>query len=95
MQMSSADLDRIDRVLTPLVASAPCSDDANAAVQRFNAQIEQERSRLGAARARLAASGSLPVDVAVSLEAAAVMLTVERDRIVRRFQFVPLRGGGA
>jgi hypothetical protein len=94
MEMSSADLDRIDSVLTPLVASDACSDDAKAAVQRFNAQIEQERSRLGAARARLGASGSLPVELAVALEAAVVMLAVERDRIVRRFR-VPLRGSSA
>jgi hypothetical protein len=50
---------------------------------------------LGPPGRALGASGSLPVDVAIALEAAAIMLTVERDRIVRRFHFVPLRGGGA
>ena len=95
MEMSSAELDRIEGMLTPLTVSDGCSDDAKDAVRRFNAKIEQERSRLGAARATLGESGSLPSDIAVALRAAAVMFTVERERIVRRYRFVPLRGRGA
>ena len=53
MRMGSAELDPIDATLRPLSVSEKCSDDAKAAVGRFNARIERERSRLHAAHASL------------------------------------------
>jgi hypothetical protein len=88
--MSSAKLDRVECVLRPLAVSKTCSAEAKEAVRRFNAQIEQERSKLEAARAAYGPCGSFPKELQVALAAAAVMFEVERERITRRFCFVPL-----
>ena len=92
-RMSNDELDRIDVTLRLLSVPEICSPHAKAAIGRFNARIEQERSRVHVARASLGDSGSLPLDLEVVLRAAAVMFTVERERIARRFRFVPLRVG--
>jgi hypothetical protein len=92
VDMSDTELDRIERLLEPLAASEACSPHVKEAVRRFNASVEQERSRLDAARAAYRESGAVPVEVAVALQAVAVMYSVERDRIVQRFRFVPVVG---
>jgi hypothetical protein len=88
--MTSEELCHIDAELRPLSISVECCDDAHAAVGRFNARIEHERTRLHDARASLDGTGSLPLDLEVVLRAAAVMFKVERERIAQRFRFVPL-----
>jgi hypothetical protein len=88
--MSIMELDGIGHALKPLVVSDACSSYVKDAVRRFNARLGQERARLEGARATREQSGSVPLEVEVALKAYAVMFAVERERMMRRFRFVPL-----
>ncbi len=88
--MTNVELDRIETALRPLAVSEACSSEVKDAVRRFNVHLEQERSALDSARATCREFGSVSLELDVTLKAMAVMFTVERERIVRRFRFVPL-----
>jgi hypothetical protein len=59
------------------------SEFAKSAVHRFNLQVEVQRLLLERARAKHDAGERVPADLQVELRAAAVLYSVERDRIVR------------
>jgi hypothetical protein len=58
---------------------------ARDAAGRFNAQLEPQRMLLERARAKHDAGERVPDDLRVELMAAAVLYTVERQRIEQRF----------
>ncbi len=81
--MTTQDLDCIDRALSVLVIGDGYCAGAKSAAQRFNSQIQQERSRLKCARATHEQARRVSPDVEIELRASAVMYVVERERIVR------------
>jgi hypothetical protein len=93
-RMTSEDLDCIDGAFSALVVDESCSAGAKSAALRFNARIEQERSRFSGAGATRARAGEVSAELEIELRAAAAMFAVERDRIVRLWR-IPLRARAA
>jgi hypothetical protein len=88
--MTTEDLTGIDRALSALVIHDGYSAGAKSAALRFNAQIDEERSRFERARAIHERAGAVSPDVEIELRASAAMYLAERERIVRRWR-IPLR----
>lgn len=83
--MTIEDLDRIDRDLKVLVVRPADTARARNIALTFNAEVQQARARLACVRTTHAESRVISPELAVELEAYAVMYAVERERIVRQW----------
>jgi hypothetical protein len=88
--MTSEELDSIDHALSALAIHDGFCAGAKAAALRFNARVQQERSRCEGARATHEQARAVPADLEIELRAAAIMYVVERERIAARWR-IPLR----